>query len=184
MYRPNKDNFKIADKPIKGVVYYFHPTIFGRNHGPSNRTDYWNVLGALYATQNYVFVASDELGYNSNNTFYPHPYILYPQQMVKQAISALNFTRERVTTKYLTSPIKLFTAGYSEGAGYSIWFSKCFDKPDCSKCDYLKNVILDPEYKVTRSAGLEGAYDLTKVQFPFLTSDVGLDSEFRILNQT
>ena len=91
--------------------------------------------------------------------------------MVDQAISALNFVRERVTTKYLTAPIKLFTAGYSEGAGYSIWFSKCFDEPDCSKCNYTNNV-LDTEYVVTRSAGLEGAYDLSEVQFPFLTSNV------------
>ena len=75
MYQPDKKN--LVNKTINGVVFYFHPTIFGKYNGPSTRTTVWDALGTLYASQNYVFVATDYLGYNS----YPemvHPYALYP----------------------------------------------------------------------------------------------------------
>jgi len=64
LYRPEKS--QLSGKSIKGVVIYFHPTIFGRVNGPSNNNDYWKALGSLYASQNYVLVAIDYLGYNSN----------------------------------------------------------------------------------------------------------------------
>lgn len=84
---PDKEG--LSNQTINGVVFYFHPTTFGRYNGPSRRTNIWNALGALYASHNYAFIASDYLGYNSDAEL-PHPYVLYPEQILRTAVSALN----------------------------------------------------------------------------------------------
>ena len=110
MYQPDKR--LLPNKTINGVVFYFHPTIFGRYNGPSTRTNVWDALGTLYASQNYVFVATDYLGYNSDVDL-PHPYVLYPEQILRTAVSTLNLVQERISFNYSQSNINLYTAGYS-----------------------------------------------------------------------
>ena len=77
----------------------------------------------------------------------------------------------------------MFTAGYSEGAAYSVWFSKCLDTKLPCKCDEIPDIKLNSQYELAKSAGLEGVYDLFSVQFPFLTDNVGDYSVYRILDQ-
>ena len=129
-----------------------------------------------------MFVASDYLGYNSNSTL-PHPYAFYPEQILRTAISALNIVQPVITISYLQDNLSLFTAGYSEGAAYSLWFSKCLDKESGSKCSWLSDLTLHKFYHLQKSAGLEGAYDL-KLQFRFLQDNVTTEdyNEYRILD--
>ena len=55
----------------------------------------------------------------------------------------------------------LYTAGYSEGAAYSIWFSKCFNS-NYTECPYISpsTYINSSFYTYKASAGLDGAYVL------------------------
>ena len=59
MYRP----LETEQKGIKGVILYFHSTIFGRRNGPSSNSNYWRTLGNFYASQNYVVLIPNFLGF-------------------------------------------------------------------------------------------------------------------------
>ena len=87
-------------------------------------------------------------------------------------------------TKYGVTKIQLFTAGYSEGGAYSIWFSKCIS--NYSQCPYITDKRLDLTfYQPTAFAGLDGAYDLVNVVKPFLMEDANKEREnkFEISHQ-
>lgn len=75
--------------------------------------------------------------------------------------------------------LPLFVLGFSEGGSYAIFTAKCLRNPQT--CRYFTNtsnassyrIELDPFYKLTKVVGMDGAYDLSGVVFPFLTNDVG-----------
>jgi len=79
---------------LKGVIIYFHPTIFGRYNAPSSNNEYYETIGGLYASQNYAVVMPDLIGFSDSGD--PHPYVLYPQQNVKCAILALNHAYSQI----------------------------------------------------------------------------------------
>jgi len=86
MYRP----LETEKKMIRGVILYFHPTIFGRSNGPTSNSQYWQALGSLFASQNYVFLVPNFLGFGNIEPTKTHPYVIYPRQIVNASIAVLN----------------------------------------------------------------------------------------------
>ena len=90
-------------------------------------------------------------------------------------ISTLNRAVPFIVTRYKPrSRINLYSAGYSEGGGYSIWLHKCLQE-GCYYTNLPKEIRLDGLYDFKMSSGQEGAYDLKGEQIPFLTSNVGIN---------
>lgn len=113
--------------------------------------------------------------------------MLYPKQIINATINILNSISKNISQWYNQEEFSLDTIGFAEGASYSIWFNKCFFTPadSCSELEPFFD-ILSRRYRVKRSVGLEGAYDLSGVQFPFWTTEVSADSfwnEYRIRDQ-
>ena len=74
---------------IKGVVLYFHSTIFGTYEIPVCQTALFSSIAALYTSNGYAIIFPNLLGYEGVD-YYPHPYFMYPWQNVKAGILALN----------------------------------------------------------------------------------------------
>jgi len=71
---------------IKGIVLYFHPTLFNRQLVPSNLgVSYLAIIG-IYSSVGIAVVFTDYIGMGENQI---HPYILFPQQNVQSAMLAL-----------------------------------------------------------------------------------------------
>jgi hypothetical protein len=151
------------------VIIYFHPTIFGRYNTPSSNKPYWSILAGFYASQNYVVVLPDFIGFSDSGD--PHPYIVYPKQVVACAVHALNNVYDYIKSYFPLNngTFNVYSVGYSEGASYSIWMSKCLSQGSCSEMDINLNV----NYNYRKAAGLEGAYDLSGIMKLFLLNDVG-----------
>lgn len=75
VYRPTSYIGKAT--PIKGIIYYFHPTTFGKGNAPSSYNNYFTGLGMFFASQNYILIQSDYIGYG-DNPIDVHPYVFYP----------------------------------------------------------------------------------------------------------
>lgn len=169
----------IGKTQIKGVVVYFHGTTFDKSSVPSNASVEAQLCGQLFASQGYIVVAPDYIGQGVDwkNV---HPYVLYPQVSAKTAIDMLTAVKPLIAAQYrLTAQdpaLKLFSVGYSEGGAYSLWFNSVISGTPR---------LLDPFYALTHSAGLEGAYDTSKVVSRFLFSDVGkgLTNPYNIQSQ-
>ena len=114
-------------KSIKGLVAYSHPTIFGKEGAPSRNSDYEQALAGLYAANNYGLLVPNYLGFNLESSE-PHPYILYPETTVRTMIATLNDAVPFLKEKYPDFNLNLYSAGYSEGAGYSLWLHKCLQE--------------------------------------------------------
>lgn len=61
---------------IKGVISYLHPTVFGRNNGPSSLGPEYKAIGGLFASAGYAVIFPEYLGYRGDSN--SHPYILFP----------------------------------------------------------------------------------------------------------
>lgn len=48
---------------IKGIVAYFHPTLFGLAQTPTSNTDQINAIAGLYISNGYAILFIDYLGY-------------------------------------------------------------------------------------------------------------------------
>jgi hypothetical protein len=169
---------------FKGVILYFHPTIFA----PNSLSDKTNnnaddiVYASVYATQGYIVVLPDYNG-NGIDSVHVHPYVLYPYINTLNSLHMLTAVRNTINNiAFLdkNEEVPLFTAGYSEGGAYSIWFSRL------SQTDSLFSTSLhNNHYKLKASVGMEGAYDVSGTIKNFLWDDVKKDDEnqYKILTQ-
>ncbi|AFJ43487.1 hypothetical protein [Francisella orientalis] len=160
----------------KGVVLYYHPTVFDNAGVPSNLDKknetslYLNTIyAAIYAANGYIVVAPDYIGQGDDYKNY-HPYVLYPKQTINTAVDLLNNVSSNIRKKYSlkdNSTLNLFSVGYSEGGAYSIWTAKCLGwRGDCEGVDKL-----DILYRYRSAAGLSGAYDASKTTLNFMTDN-------------
>lgn len=171
---------QVDKSKIKGVVVYFHGTTFDKSMVGSNKNNPETKLAAeIFASQGYIVLIPDYIG-QGKDWKNVHPYVLFPKVSVKTALDMLSSEKEKIRQTYGFSEddqLKLFTAGYSEGGAYSLWFtSYVYDNP----------AQLDPLFKLTQSVGLEGAYSTSEVTKGFLFSDVTVsknDNKYASQNQ-
>ncbi len=161
----------VSKEKIKGVVLYFHPTIFD----PDSTQNYDNnhsddiVYASLYASQGYIVVIPD---YNGLGDDYQevHPYVLYPRINCLAGLYMLNSVRSIINNKFgftNSDQLNLFTAGYSEGAAYSVWFSRLTQTDKIFK-DSLHQVNM----VLKASTGMDGAYDVSNTVKNYLYEKV------------
>lgn len=104
-----------------------HPTTFGPYNGPSSLRAEYKAIASLYASKGYIVVMPDYLGFLGGNVL-KQAYIFYPEQTIRLLVNALNFLiADPVFTAKVVIPehIDLYVVGYSEGAAYAVWASKC-----------------------------------------------------------
>lgn len=159
----------ISADQVKGIIVYFHGTTFNKSQvGSSYDGSIETRLNAqVFASQGYVVAIPDYVGQGVDwqNV---HPYVLYPEVSAQTAADMLTAIRPLVVTQLgLTPqelPLKLFSAGYSEGGSYSLWFNSYLsENPD----------RLDATYQLTHSVGMEGAYSTSEVIYDYLFENVG-----------
>jgi hypothetical protein len=80
--------FLPVTESLSGMVVYFRPTTLGRYNGPTSLSKEIKAIGGLYAAFGYGVLFPNLIGYLEDSNI--HPYILYPQQNVRSAITALN----------------------------------------------------------------------------------------------
>ena len=153
----------------KGIVLFFHSTITGKLNAPSLRfNDYKaQMLAVVFAANGYIVASPDYIGLGDNLKVM-HPYILYPKLNVEDGKSILKATTKYLHTKYpkIIIPHDLFVSGYSEGGSYALWFSRIYQEQLQFKHDIDKL-----GFKLRKTVPIEGAYNLTKVMFPFLLNN-------------
>lgn len=160
----------IDKSELKGVIVYFHGTTFSKNQVGSNVSNNETQLCAeVFASQGYVVLIPDYVGQGVDwqNV---HPYVLYPEVSAQTAADMLTAVRPLLTSRFgLLGPdtLKLFSAGYSEGGAYSLWFNS-----------YLSSnpAKLDSLYVLTHSVGMEGAYSTSQVTYDYLFDNVSKDN--------
>lgn len=153
---------------LKGVVLYYHGTVWDKSRVGSNPANGETQLAAaLLASQGYVVVIPDGVGLGDDWQRI-HPYLLYPRASARVGLALVNEVKSRIEQKYQIQPqnpaLKLFSMGYSEGALYAL-----------SLAEYLRShpADLDPRYHLTHTLGLEGIYSLADVTHTYLFTDVG-----------
>ncbi|QIW10094.1 lysophospholipase [Francisella sp. LA112445] len=163
-------------KDPKGVVIYYHPTIFDNagvasNLSKDNKTStlFNTIYAAIYAANGYIVVAPDYIGQGDDYKNF-HPYVLYPRQTVNTAVDMLNNVSQDIRDKYKFTKNKhlnLYSVGYSEGGAYSIWSAKCLGwRGNCKGVSKLNSL-----YKYRAAAGLSGAYDISQTTLNFMTDN-------------
>ena len=157
----------ITGAQIKGVVVYFHATQFNKSVVGSNYTNNGEtrLTAQVFASQGYIVITPDYVGQGIDwqNV---HPYVLYPQVSAKTAVDLLSAVAPLIKAQYNlgdSATLKLFSAGYSEGGAYSIWFTSFL---------YGNPGMLDGLYQLKHSVGMEGAYNTSQVTKGFLFDDV------------
>lgn len=158
----------IDKSEIKGVLVYFHGTTFNNSQVPSQYEG--NVETALmaevFASQGYIVVMPDYVG-QGVDFLDVHPYVLYPKVSAQTAVDMLKAVKPNLLARYGFLPgdpaLKLFSAGYSEGGSYSLWFNQFLSS---------NPGLLDSFYRLTHSVGMEGAYSTSKVTFDYLFENV------------
>lgn len=158
---------------LKGVVLFYHYTILNKHNAPSyfesDETQLSRTLAATMASSGYVVLIPDYIG-EGNDESSIHPYILYPQNNVLSGVYMLRTIPELESSLNFVAihqKVPLFISGYSEGASYALWSTKILQE----NTSYLNNY----GYKLTKSAPISGAYNLSKVTFGFLLDNQPLD---------
>lgn len=155
MYPKMKDVSK-----FKGVVLYFHPTLFNKQLAPSVNEDGDSdkTYAAIFASQGYAVILPDYEGMGDDWQNI-HPYVIAPERMMQEAKQLLSLEYDTINTKFTKKDdIPVFAVGFSEGAGYAVRFAS--------------NSSIGEHYKLKAAIGLDGAYDLSETTFNYLTSDV------------
>lgn len=151
---------------IKGVLVFFHGTQMNKQQVGSNLSAPNTQLAiSVFASQGYIVVMPDYIGQGDDYANI-HPYVLYPEITAKTAADMLTAAKPLIQKRYnLTDPeqIKLFSAGYSEGGAYSLWFNTFLTKTPS---------VINRFYKLTHSFAGEGAYNTSKITKGFLFDEV------------
>jgi hypothetical protein len=167
---------------IKGVVLYYHPTIFSKIGVPSgfdapessvelvNYTLYTDfMLAAVYASQGFVVVAPDYVGQGVNKDVM-HPYVAFAETNALSGIYALKAARTALSRENINLPnkAKLYITSYSEGGAYALWTSKLIQGK-------YGSVLDNSGYELRRTAGISGAYDVSDTTFNYMYDNVRND---------
>lgn len=153
---------------VRGVVVYFHGTTFNKTQVGSDYTNNpeTRLMAEVFASQGYIVVMPDYIGQGADYLDI-HPYVLYPTVSVQTALDMLAAVKPHIVAHYQYAggdpPLRLFSAGYSEGGSYSLWFNTVIRSTPA---------VLDPFYSLTHSVGMEGAYSLSSVIKDYLFTDV------------
>lgn len=177
-------------KEIRGVVLYFHHTVFGKNQVPScliissTQPDYckhaadpndsvgfgmFANLASIYASRGFAVVAPDYVGMGAdwNNV---HPYVVYPEVNALSGFNMLPALRQLLAENGISNSktLPLMITGFSEGGGYAL---KASQIAQGSSANILQNNNL--ELKITTPQ--EGAYSLKdQMDFAFDNLDDGI----------
>ncbi|MDD3266475.1 MAG: hypothetical protein PHC75_04770 [Burkholderiales bacterium] len=168
MYPKMKDVSK-----FKGVIVYFHPTLFDKQWAPSVNTDGHadREYAAIFASQGYVVILPDYQGMGKNWQEI-HPYVIVPDIIINEVKQILTSERSTIISDYKTGSdgIPLFAVGFSEGAGYAV--------------NFAKDSIYSSVYNLKAVIGLDGAYDLSGTTYDYLTSNVSAPDACAIDNNS
>ncbi|MDD3266287.1 MAG: hypothetical protein PHC75_03810 [Burkholderiales bacterium] len=159
-----------ADKKPKGVILYFHPTVFNKISVPSIKFDDTksDMLAAVYAANGYIVVVPDYIGLG-DDFINEHPYILYPILNAEDGRSILQhslgiFKDRNIGLDYKNIP--LYVSGFSEGALYAVWFSRLYQQDK----NFYKS-LNSLGYKLKQTVATSGPYDVSHVMIPFLLAN-------------
>ncbi len=148
---------------IKGVVLYYHGTVFSKTGVPSNPSSEgayteW-LLSAVYASQGYIVVVPDYIG-QGVDVGAMHPYVLYTTANALSGLNMLTATNQFLATQNIAMPSKLYISSYSEGGAYALWASRLLQ-------GQYANILTANNLTLKRTAGISGAYNLSGKMIPY-----------------
>lgn len=155
-----------SDKPLKGVVLFYHYTILDKNNIPSNFNgdDFQlsRLMASAIASDGYIVVMPDYIGFGIDQNSV-HPYILYPEvnalsglYMLKPLESALT----RIAINTVDNKIPLYISGYSEGGSYALWAAKIVQ----DNLDYFNQ----HGFTLKKTVPILGAYNMSRVTWNYV----------------
>lgn len=132
------------------LLSYQHGTIFLNCDAPSVlcRNDQYNerYFAIYYASQGYIVVAADYLGYgNTNNTIHPYH---HAETLASATIDLLFAAKKYLLNNHIAFNNQLFLAGYSEGGYATLATQRTLEER------------YQGEFPITASAPGAGAYDM------------------------
>lgn len=147
----------IPANKIKGVILYYHPTMYNPyDYSPENNPKTGLFYPAMYASQGYIVVLPDLLGFgvDANEA---HPY-MYPKVNVAAGINMLRATNNLLTKLAITpsSKLPLILNGFSEGGMLSQWASYLIQSNTAS--------LTNTNTKLALTLPMSGAFDLSDSQ--------------------
>ena len=175
----------LQESQIKGVILYYHSTIFSKGGVPSgysniskvdNNSTYFTQfeLASVYTSSGYIVVAPDYVGLGVNNNVV-HPYAMFPNTNALSGIymikalstylkNAYGVNLNKINSTGGRSNPNLYITSYSEGASYAL------RSTDLIQGSYA-NIISSTGLTLKRTVGVSGAYDLTNQMIPFIFSN-------------
>lgn len=160
---------------IKGVVLFFHPTVFTKNtNTPSDFDASSDSLtnAALFAARGYVVIEPDYIGQGIDNS-HMHPYVAYPEVNAASGIYMLSATTTLLQQLKITpqsgNDYKLYISSYSEGGAYALWAANLIQSGN------YNNALRG--YSLRRTIGISGAYDLYNGQMQMEFANVSNSKE-------
>ena len=170
----------IDKSKVKGVILYFHGTSFNKSTVGSVYTGHFEtqLVSQVFASQGYIVAIPDYIG-QGVDWAHVHPYVLYPKMTSKTGVDMLTAVKSTLAGRYgfapSDPPLKLFSAGYSEGGANSVWFHSFVSS---------NPALLDPFFRLTHSVGMEGAYNTSQITKGYLFDDVSKNpNTYNIQNQ-
>lgn len=158
-----------SNKPLKGVVLFYHYTVLNNRNVPSSfgkdETKLSPLMAASLASAGYVVVMPDYIGQGDDESAV-HPYILYPQVNALSGIYMLKLIaqlKSDIRYQLVNQKVPVYISGYSEGGAYALWAAKILqDNPR-----YLTNY----GFNLSKAIPISGAYNLSNATFRFLTEE-------------
>lgn len=148
----------IPDSGANFPIVIFAPgTLLERTKSPSiaTTTPSYNSIGSCFATDGYVTVLPDYLGMGEDTTQL-HPYH-HRDTIASASIDALRAIKSLLTQKSINATNQLFVTGYSEGGFAAMSIHREIQ------------LNYSSEFKVTASAPMAGAYDMSGTIFKRMT---------------
>ncbi|MFN7094459.1 MAG: alpha/beta hydrolase family protein, partial [Burkholderiales bacterium] len=164
---------------IKGVVLYYHGTVFSKRGVPSdyasaNGLDLNLELGAIFASQGYIVIAPDYIGQGVNSEVV-HPYVVYPQINAQSGLYMVKAARQFLTQHNIiaeSQSLPLYISSYSEGGAYALWASQLAQNSAGDTPSDYGAMLQANNLKLMHTVAVSGAYDLTDSMLPFAFSNV------------
>lgn len=155
-----------SDKPLKGIVIFYHFTILDKQNIPSNfDRDMHRIsklLASTLASDGYAVVVPDYPGFGEDNKAV-HPYLFYPEVNALSGINMVEVLKQmsfKIDYRLDNGKIPLFISGYSEGALYALWASKILQENP--------QFLNDNHVKLKKAVPISGPYNLSNVTLPSL----------------
>ncbi|MEX2663358.1 MAG: hypothetical protein WD227_15615 [Vicinamibacterales bacterium] len=143
----------LPGSPIsRGVVSYQHPTRTARTNVPSTPSETALVAAIAFAGHGYLFVAPDYLGLGTSPGFHPYLHASSEASAVIDLLKAARLLGRHMGREW---PEALFLTGFSQGGHASLAAQRALEENPVEGL------------RVTASAPIAGAYNLSRIQFPF-----------------